>query len=961
MLINKIVQDILEKLNHLMAYDDFEHLVGMDSRIEEVKEMFTINPLEIRILGIWGMCGVDKTTMAEVIYHKMFHQFQGYCFIHNVRQKSEDGGINKLQEKLVSKALGEENHDKSMFSGGLQPFLKRILGCKKMLIILDDVKNHLQLDSLIGNPYWFGSGSIIIITSRDKQVFGERADFIYEVKPLHYDEAFQLFNKSAFKQKYPRDDCKSLSNWIVKYAQGNLLALKVLGSTLIEKTEDEWRSALNQLSKVSNKDIQHVLQISFNGLNRVEKDVFLDIACFFKYDSINVVMKVLKSCGFNVDIIISILEDKCLVNASKGILQMHDLLKEMGKEIVCQEAKYPNQRSRLWDPEDIYEIFVGNKEAEAVESIVLDLSKIREMNLNPQVFMKMPNLKFLNFYGESDIHLSQGLDYLPNTLRYLRWDKYPLKSFPPNFQPKNLVVLKLYCSNIKQLWNGAQEDSIMSQLTYGMMSTIVNSFWRLAKLTSLSLVGNKNITHLPNNKSMLLEALEVLELVGCSNLNTFPEISSNIKKLYLGGTAIKRVSSSSVELLSKLEHLGMEYCRELESLPTNFFNKLTSLENLYLIGSSRLKTLPEILEPVNNMRNLDLSETAIEMLPLSIGNLKGLKKLGMNKCRMFAFSPKCFNGLTIESCFLEGHQGSGLSLEGISLSQDLNLSNCNLRKFLENLSFEYLSSVEHLDLSQNDFERIPVTFKKLSRLTFLNIDYCKRLLSLPELPSSVSELSAYGCRSLEQIWTLKQLHLDSQERLYRFRLYNCFMLDEDECQAVVNALLRNYIRTQMQKSLVNFVMVYPRSRIPEWVKYQSMGDSIRIHLSSHWFNHLFLGFALYLCHENVEYDGGRVCFLRYDCYFGDSHHFSSSDAIYCTLHTVDKEHKLIFINKELCEWVRGQGNFKEDVAFFKFSLSNYIIKKCGIIPLYTQKDEDKFYHTFNFPTPVSMVKIEEVE
>ncbi|KAJ8759150.1 hypothetical protein K2173_004157 [Erythroxylum novogranatense] len=953
MLIKKIVEEILEKLIQSMTCDDFDHLVGMDSRIEEIKRVFTIKPLEIRILGIWGMGGVGKTTTAEVIYKMMSNQFQSCCFIHNVRQQAEAHGIKKLQQKLISKALGEKDSIKYILSAGPGPFLIKRLGRKKMLIVLDDVNDPLQIESLIGDPCWFGSGSMILITSRDKQVFGRRADFIYEVKPLNYVEALQLFNKSAFKQIYPKDDYAFLSNLLVRYAQGNPLALKVLGSSLVGKKRIEWESAINQLLKLPNKDIMYVLHISYNDLSRMEKGVFLDVACFFKYaGDVNedILRKIYKSIGLDLDIILSVLIDKCLVSSSKNMLEIHDLLQEMGKEIVRQETKYPNQRSRLWDPEDIYQLFMANKEAEAVESIVLDSSKIREMNLNPQVFLKMPNLKFLNFYGESNLHLSQGLDYLPNTLRYLRWDKYPLQSFPPNFHPENLVMLRLSNSNIKQLWKGAKENSMVPQLKYGMLSMIVNGFWRLAKLTSLSLVKNKSITDLPNSRSGFLEALEVLDLRGCSNLNTFPEISTNIKKLYLNETAIKQVPSSSIELLSKLEYLWITDCTELENLPNNFFGKLTSLEILYLGGCSRFKALPEILEPVDNLKNLVLGDTAIEKLPSSMHNLKGLKHLMIVNCWKFAFYPKSF---------LEDHHILGSPLEGMPLLQDLNLSNCNLTELPEDLSF--LSSVESLNLSQNDFEKIPTTIKQPTQLKNLYIYNCKRLLSLPELPSSVSELWAYGCRSLKQIWTLKQLHLDSRVRLYWFRLYNCFMLDEVECQAVVNALLRNYIRTQMQKSLVNFFMIYPGSRIPEWVKYQSMSDSIRIHLSSHWFNHLFLGFAFYLCHENVEYDDVRIRFLRYDCCIGDSHHFWSSYLTYGPHQRVDKEHILVFISKELCAWVRGQGNFKEDVAFFKFSLSNYTINKCGIIPLYTQENQEKFCHTFNFPTPTSMVQIEEVE
>ncbi|KAJ8760241.1 hypothetical protein K2173_011653 [Erythroxylum novogranatense] len=929
LLINKIVEDILQKLNQTMPCPDFEHLVGMDSRIKEIKEIFTINPSKTRILGIWGMGGIGKTTTAKVICQMMSRQFQDCCFLDNVRQRAEANGIDKLREELILKVLGEKDSVNYRFNASFDLFLKRRLSRMKVLIVLDDVNNPRHIEPLIGDPCWFGLGSMILITSTNRLVFEGKVDFIHKVELLNYDEALQLFSKRAFKQNYPRDDYASLSKPIVESARGNPLALRVLGSTLNGKNHEDWDITSTQLSKVKGKNILDVLQIGFNDLTREQKDIFLDIACFFKhtgqiYVTEDSLRKIYKSRTFEIDKTLSVLVDKCLIVISDYRLDMHDLLQEMAEKIVRQEDK----RSRLWDHRDIYEIFAGIMETEAVETITLDLSKIAGMNLNPRLFTKMPNLRFLNFYGNGNLYLSQNLDYLPNTLRYLRWEKYPLESLPPNFQPKNLVVLELPNSNIKQLWNRAKEDSLLSQVKY----KIVNGFRRL---TSLSLVQNKSITRLPNGRSGFLEALEVLDLCGCSNLNTFPEISSNIKKLDLSGTAIKQVPSSSVELLSKLKKLKMIDCRELESLPSNFFCKLTSLYQLDLSRCSRFKMLPEIMEPTKHGVALNLSETAIEKLPSFIGICNERWLIDMSKCSKLTLYPR-----SSENCFSED----------IFWVENLYLSNSNLRGLPEDLSF--LSFIRYLDLSKNDFERIPATFKQLSQLESLDIRNCKRLLSLPELPSNVYQILADNCRSLKEIWTLKQLLLDLRMTGYHFNLSNCLKLDEDKCQEVVNALLRNFTRSQMLKSWANFKMIYPGSRILEWVKYQNMGDSIQIRLPSHWFNRLFLGFAFYLCYDNGEHGNG----FRYDCHFGDNYYFSSVVSVSLGTLQLDKEHMGVFISNEFCEWVRSHSDFEEGVAFFKFTVTSFElgsvtngIKKCGVIPLYAQKDEDEFCGAFDFP------------
>lgn len=92
----------------------------------------------------------------------------------------------------------------------------------------------------------------------------------------------------------------------------------------------------------------------------------------------------------------------------------------------------------------------------------LETCELRDsIRLNPRVFRKMYNLKFINFcnrFGDSKCYLNlpQGLDTLPDKLGYLRWDYYPLKSLPSDFLPNNIVQLDLRESQIEKLWNGVQ-------------------------------------------------------------------------------------------------------------------------------------------------------------------------------------------------------------------------------------------------------------------------------------------------------------------------------------------------------------------------------------------------------------------------------------------------------------------------------------------------------------------------
>ena len=109
------------------------------------------------------------------------------------------------------------------------------------------------------------------------------------------------------------------------------------------------------------KKIQEILKISFLGLSKNEKDIFLDIACFFKGRNKDYVVKILDACDLYPNFCIGRLIDKCLITVEHGTLWMHDLLQQMGREIVQEESKRLENRSRIWCHEDANELLTGNK------------------------------------------------------------------------------------------------------------------------------------------------------------------------------------------------------------------------------------------------------------------------------------------------------------------------------------------------------------------------------------------------------------------------------------------------------------------------------------------------------------------------------------------------------------------------------------------------------------------------
>ena len=86
--------------------------------------------------------------------------------------------------------------------------------------------------------------------------------------------------------------------------------------------------------------------------------MFLEIACFFVGESKNFTIQVLKGFEIFPEDGFQRLEDIGLLKCGRGFrIVMHDILKQMGREIVRQEnVDYPGKRSRLWNYKDALKV-----------------------------------------------------------------------------------------------------------------------------------------------------------------------------------------------------------------------------------------------------------------------------------------------------------------------------------------------------------------------------------------------------------------------------------------------------------------------------------------------------------------------------------------------------------------------------------------------------------------------------
>uniref|UniRef100_UPI001CB948D7 disease resistance protein Roq1-like n=1 Tax=Erigeron canadensis TaxID=72917 RepID=UPI001CB948D7 len=354
---SKVIKEIVDRIQDRLFPLDLdvdEKLVGMRARLQDLISRLEVGTGGVHMVGLWGIGGGGKTTLAYSVYTKISCHFQGHCFIPNIREQSKHG-LETLQQKFLSSILKTEVKVQSVEEGKF--IIKNRLCNSKVLVILDDVDYLGQIHALAGSPKWFGSGSRIIITTRDEHLLRtHRVDHVSSIKLLSDKEAFLLFYKHAYNETKPLKDYAKLSSCVVSYAVGLPLALKVLGSFLYDKDESEWISVLTKLKDIPNIEVMDMLRISYDGLEPLQKELFLDIACFFRWKSTNVTdapMEILDACGFHPVIGIKVLQQRALISIVDGNFDMHDLVQEMGHYIVRGEhLNNPENHSRVWKKAD---------------------------------------------------------------------------------------------------------------------------------------------------------------------------------------------------------------------------------------------------------------------------------------------------------------------------------------------------------------------------------------------------------------------------------------------------------------------------------------------------------------------------------------------------------------------------------------------------------------------------------
>ncbi|CAN6544845.1 unnamed protein product [Malus baccata var. baccata] len=656
-LVDLIVTHILKQLSRKSS-SDLKGLFGIESRIQDVESLLCIDSPSVLTIGIWGMGGIGKTTLAGAVFNRLSCKYDASCFLANVSEEYAKHGPNHVRDELLRQILKEEDLRIDTPSIG-STFVQERLHRTKVFVVLDAVDEMDQIELLAGDDAWFGPGSRIIITTRDRSLLEKKNihdSKIYRVQGLLSAEALKLFNLNAFRNSTPQTDYSELSGRVFDYAEGLPLGLKVLGSVFFHcKGKKEWEDVWNKLKKYPSKKIQNVLRLSYDGLEENEREIFLDITCFYKGIDVNYVKRRLHIRGFHPAGIKALIAKSLISISKRGYrksIDMHAMIQEMGQQIVREQClDDPGKRSRLFDAEDVYHVLENNTKknimnlsdvyttvgSATVRSIVLNTSNNRNLHLSPKAFKKMYNLNSLEIFTPSN--LSQGLKSLPNALRYLDWEGYPLKSLPTKFSVQNLVVLRMPNSQLELMWNEGQNLGNLNfiDLHGSKHLTELPDLCQSRNIEIIDLGGCESLVQLPLY-IQCLDKLKYLELGCCLKLKTLPEMPYSIRYINVTRTAIRELSSS-LWSHKKVSYLNIHH----ETLPTWTKKKSRSLESCSctpeIFGTFSLHSFVKFSEHPTYITHLNLDGTAIEELPSSIECLFGLVTIQLRNCKRLASLP----------------------------------------------------------------------------------------------------------------------------------------------------------------------------------------------------------------------------------------------------------------------------------------------------------------------------------
>ncbi|XP_077223381.1 disease resistance protein At4g27190-like [Tasmannia lanceolata] len=664
------------------------------------KVMDALKDENIRMIGVYGMGGIGKTTLVKNVNNKL-KESSAFDKIVMVTV-SKDVKLKLIQEEIAKK-VGMEL--KEEFESLRTSKLRRgLMEAKKLLIILDDLWEQLDIVT-IRIPYGDeNKGCKISLTSRRLDICKQMGSHVnIQVNLLSEDESWNLFKEKV-------GDCRSLQNVAREAAQecrGLPLALVTLGGALRGNDNlSEWQLAVTELKRSGpvyiegmEKEVYQSLRISFSHLKTEElKQCFLFCALFpedfeipvermiryliaegilVKFENLEEAMNKgcaligkLKSCSL------------LLESEEEGGVSMHDVVRDMAIWIASKEGDY----------KFVVKAGLGLEDWPEVERF----QECKRLSLMNNRISKLPDRvecpQLLTLLMQRNRNLAEIPDKFfetVNDLRVLDIGWTAIKWIPPC-----LACLQ----NLKEL-------------------CLRSCYSRLA---GLSLVGE-------------LKALESLDL----SHNRFSQLPVEIGNL------------------TNLRSVDLSYNRNLEVIPRNaVIRKLTRLEELDMEESFDRWEVGGEGEGETSNGNAMLAEVASlrsgkNVPEYALQHLQYLQLSGLQKLEKVVSDDESLRLPTLANL-------TKMSIRGCHRLKHVVITP-NLLQRMQNLvelSVDRCENVEHLFVGPTENKLVLPKLRKLYLERLPNME--NMWIGLPTL-QSLTELNIYGCNGLKEIFSSAQV------------------------------------------------------------------------------------------------------------------------------------------------------------------------------------------------------------
>ncbi|KAI3515069.1 hypothetical protein L1887_13818 [Cichorium endivia] len=721
--IEELVNEISSRLE-LHTQTKIPHLIGMDISIHTVSSWLKGGSSETaEVLTIWGMAGIGKTTLAKYIYRLHHHEFERSSFVEDIERKCAEQtyALLDLQKQLlgdIHRKRTIEEHNADVCTSKIE----KALFNKPTLVVLDGVDNFEQVDVLIGTK-GFHPGSKIIITTKDGSLTEKFALFRIKSPSKHTKhalyglgatESLRLLCWHAFGGYEPKEGYEEEATRASKYCGGHPLALKVLGSSLYNEDVATWGDTFDRLeTREFHTHVHKVLQISFDSLPSENcKELFKHIACFFVGKDREATETILKECGIRTLYGIAKLIDRCLLTiGERNELRMHQLLQELGRDLVVQESpQKPWKRSRVWNHEESLNLLKGDKGTTKIQGLVLDMKMLEKVSLSgisrvvehefedndPNMIFgigpsthsskKIPSshcmkielrtnalikMDKLNLLQLNHVKLKGSYKNFPKTLKGLCLHGFHSKYIPSDLPMENLVALDMSYSDLTELWKKPKLLGSLKILNLSYCKLVqVGGFSGLPALERLILTRCESLVHVCESIGGC-DGLVLLDMSNCKKLKKLPSSISKLKNLitlsldgcigskefemWMKNTKLLNVLKEG-SICTKIRTSSTSIAEYLSKCPKSFLISLPpSLVTLSLGGNNLSnESFPKDFSSMSMLKRLYLNGNPIDSLPDCVRSLSKLEVLNLGECSMLKSvlcPPRTIKKLFTQQCY----------------------------------------------------------------------------------------------------------------------------------------------------------------------------------------------------------------------------------------------------------------------------------------------------------------------